>query len=44
MSKKKPLKTGLFAEELKRLIANFDSKCSLKLFAFFLLKEYALSS
>lgn len=36
MSKNKPFKTGLFAEELKRLIANFDSPCSLKLFAFFI--------
>lgn len=36
MSKNKPLKTGLFAEELKRLIANFDSKYSLKLFVFFI--------
>lgn len=32
--KNKPLKTGLFAEELRRLIANFDSKCFLKLFSF----------
>lgn len=36
MSKNKPLETGVFAEELKRFIANFDSKCSLKLFAFFI--------
>lgn len=36
MSVNKPLKTGLFAEELKRFTANFDSKCSLKLFAFFI--------
>lgn len=36
MSKNKHLKAGLFAEELKRLIANFDSKYFLKLFAFFI--------